>query len=66
MKRIKHNDLLPWFTEDHNTLPPAYMKSCKEFFGDSSSSKLQAASRKHQAASGEQKGKNVRNFYNFY
>jgi hypothetical protein len=32
MKRIKHNNLLPWFTDDHGTLPAAYVKSCKEFF----------------------------------
>jgi hypothetical protein len=34
MKRIKHNDLLPWFTQDHNTLPASYIKKCKEFFGE--------------------------------
>ena len=32
VKRIKHNNLLPWFTDDHGTLPAAYVKSCKEFF----------------------------------
>jgi hypothetical protein len=32
MKKIKHNDLLPWFTDDHGTLPQAYLDSCKEFF----------------------------------
>jgi len=32
VKRIKHNDLLPWFTMDHDTLPASYLKSCKEFF----------------------------------
>ena len=31
-KRIKHNDLLPWFTEDHGTLPAAYVASCQRFF----------------------------------
>ena len=31
-KRIKHNDLLPWFTEDHATLPAAYLKSTQAFF----------------------------------
>jgi hypothetical protein len=65
MKRIKHNDLLPWFTQDHSTLPASYIKKCKEFFGDVHQ-KLQAASRKLQATSNKQKGKNVRNFYNFY
>ena len=32
MKRIKHNNLLPWFTDDHGTLPASYLKSCKKFF----------------------------------
>jgi len=31
-KRIKHNNLLPWFTQDHGTLPQAYLNSCEEFF----------------------------------
>ena len=45
-KRIKHNDLLPWFLEDHGQLPDAYKKSCQKFFDE-----LQAPSRKHQATS---------------
>jgi hypothetical protein len=53
MKRIKHNDLLPWFTDDHNTLPASYIKSCKEFFGDSLKQEAQAA--KPQAASNKQR-----------
>jgi len=31
-KRINHNNLLPWFTEDHGKLPASYLKSCQEFF----------------------------------
>jgi hypothetical protein len=31
-KRIKHNDLIPWFTMDHGQLPAAYLKSTKKFF----------------------------------
>jgi len=42
-KRIKHNDLVPWFIQDHGTLPASYLKSCNEFF--------QELGRKHQAAS---------------
>ena len=45
-KRIKHNDLLPWFTMDHGQLPDAYLKSTQKFFD-----KLEAASRKRQATS---------------
>jgi hypothetical protein len=51
MKRIKHNDLLPWFTQDHNTLPASYIKKCKEFFGEVLKKLAPAASRKRQAAS---------------
>ena len=46
MKRIKHNDLLPWFTMDHGQLPASYLKHTQKFFD-----KLQAASRKRQASS---------------
>ena len=44
MKRIKKNDLLPWFTMDHGQLPASYLKSTKKFFN-----KLEATSSKHQA-----------------
>jgi len=61
-KRINHNNLLPWFTDDHGTLPKAYLKSCRKFFEDlgiktktnelqAASFKLQASSFKRQAAS---------------
>jgi len=46
MRRIKHNDLLPWFTQDHGTLPAAYLKSCQKFFDE-----IQATSSKQQATS---------------
>jgi len=46
MKRIKHNDLIPWFTMDHDQLPASYLKSTQKFFDE-----LQAASRKRQASS---------------
>jgi len=45
-KRIDHNDLLPWFLEDHGQLPDAYKKSCQKFFDE-----LQASSHKQQATS---------------
>jgi hypothetical protein len=54
-KRIKHNDLLPWFTMDHGQLPKAYIKSCDKFFRElgikAASNELQAASFKRQASS---------------
>tara|TARA_B110000444_G_C18370399_1_gene380117 strand:- start:111 stop:290 length:180 start_codon:yes stop_codon:yes gene_type:complete len=46
VKRINHNDLLPWFLEDHGQLPASYLKSTQKFFDE-----LQATSRKHQATS---------------
>ena len=39
MKRIKNNDLLPWFIMDHGTLAASYLASCEKFF---KSLKLQA------------------------
>jgi hypothetical protein len=49
--KIKHNDLLPWFTDDHGTLPKDYLESCQKFFDE-----LQATSNKHQATSMPQSG----------
>jgi len=61
-RNIKHNNLLPWFTDDHGTLPRAYLASCEKFFnsicwpryyGGTNTKgkiyKLQAPSRKLQA-----------------
>jgi hypothetical protein len=48
-KRINHNNLLPWFTDDHGTLPKAYLKSCQKFFKELQADKLQAS--KQQASS---------------
>jgi len=31
-RNIKHNNLLPWFTDDHGTLPASYLASCEKFF----------------------------------
>jgi len=50
VKRINHNNLLPWFTEDHGRLPATYYRATKKFFDDLSS-KHQAASHKQQATS---------------
>jgi len=46
MKKINHNDLIPWFTMDHDQLPASYLKSTKKFFNE-----LQATSHKRQATS---------------
>ena len=51
MKRIKHNDLLPWFTQDHGTLPKNYLESCRKFFEE--------ISNKQQATSSPQSGDTV-------
>ena len=45
---INKNNLLPWFTQDHGTLPAAYLASCEKFFN---SLKKQATSSKQQATS---------------
>jgi len=54
VKRIKHNDLLPWFTDDHGQLPASYLKSCQKFFDE-----LQASSIKRQATSLPQSGDTI-------
>jgi len=48
--RLTKNNLLPWFTDDHGTLPDWYLKSCRKFFKELSD-KQQASSNKQQAAS---------------
>ena len=53
-KKINHNDLLPWFLEDHGQLPDAYVKSCQKFFDE-----IQASSRKRQATSLPQSGDTI-------
>ena len=53
-KRINHNNLLPWFTDDHSTLPAAYVASCQRFFLEldrRQADKQQATSAKLQAPS---------------
>jgi hypothetical protein len=61
MRRIKHNDLLPWLLEDHGQLPKAYIKSCDKFFRElgikAASNALQATSFKRQASSLTNKNK---------
>jgi hypothetical protein len=42
-KRIRYDDLLPWFIQDHEQLPAGYLRSCEKFFA---SLKPQAPSRK--------------------
>jgi len=31
-RKIKRGNLLPWFLEDHSSLPAWYLKDCLEFF----------------------------------
>jgi hypothetical protein len=43
-RRIKHNDLVPWFIQDHGTLPSSYLASCRKFFKELSDKHKQQAS----------------------
>ena len=65
--RIKKNDLLPWFIQDHGTLPASYLKSCQKFFKELSG-KQQATSNKPQASSCKKQlhkvGTRVKNRFN--
>jgi len=63
MKRVKHNDLVPWFIQDHGTLPDAYLRSCKKFFKELSD-KQQASSTKRQAVTLHKPGLRVKNRFN--
>jgi len=63
VKRIKHNNLLPWFTQDHGTLPASYLASCEKFFKELTQKRIRenmglkpgevddGSSTKHQAPS---------------
>jgi hypothetical protein len=62
-KRIKHNDLVPWFIQDHGTLPDAYLRSCDKFFKELSN-KQQASSNKRQAVPLWKPGTRVKNRFN--
>ena len=56
-RRIKHNNLLPWFTQDHGTLPASYLKSCKKFFKElKRSSKNKGWARRAQAQQAKNNG----------
>ena len=54
-RRIKYNNLLPWFMEDHGQLPAGYVRACEKFFKagreDAEMYERQASSTKPQAAS---------------
>jgi hypothetical protein len=67
MKRIKHNDLVPWFIQDHGTLPASYLASCNKFFQELGR-KQQAPSNKQQASSVKKQlhkvGTRVKNRFN--
>jgi len=47
--RIRKNDLLPWFIQDHGALPASYLASCRKFFKELSI-KHQATSVRHFVA----------------
>ena len=53
MKRIKHNNLLPWFTDDHSTLPAAYLKSVEKLLDGLQADKRQATSDKLDKSTGK-------------
>ena len=53
-RKIDSNNLIPWFTDDHGTLPAAYVASCQRFFLEldrRQADKQQATSAKLQAPS---------------
>jgi len=62
-RRIKHNNLLPWFTNDHGTLPASYLASCEKFFQElKERNKPQASSTKHRIPKGSGNFKKKKTF----
>jgi hypothetical protein len=47
-RRIKHNDLVPWFIQDHGTLPSSYLASCRKFFKELSDKQQATSERSEQ------------------
>jgi len=66
VKKINHNDLLPWFLEDHGQLPASYLKSTAEFLNARNSEKFVegAKSCKQQATSGKRQASATIGKYN--
>jgi hypothetical protein len=60
MRYRSHNNLIRYFIEDHDQLPPAYLASCKKFFKELST-KHQAPSNKRQAVALWKPGIRVKN-----
>ena len=48
-RRLKSGDLLPWFLEDHATLPKWYVEECTKFFEWLKTQKGKYPNLEHQA-----------------
>ena len=62
--RIRKNNLLPWFTDDHRTLPASYLKSCRKFFDSLKAQAPKAASHKLIQKNLHKPGTRVKNRFN--
>jgi len=62
--RIRKNNLLPWFTDDHRTLPEAYLRSCREFFDSLKAQAPRATSHKLNQKNLHKPGTRVKNRFN--
>ena len=62
--RIRKNNLLPWFTDDHRTLPEAYLRSCREFFESLKPQAPRATSHKLIQKNLHKPGTRVKNRFN--
>jgi hypothetical protein len=56
-KRNNHNNLLPWFQEDHGQLPASYLKSCEKFFKEIGRHRPQGTSSMRQPGTMKNKNK---------
>ena len=50
-RKIDSNNLLPWFTDDHDQLPDVYLKSTQKLLDGLQADRQQASSAKLQAPS---------------
>tara|TARA_R100000963_G_scaffold33937_1_gene26701 strand:+ start:231 stop:407 length:177 start_codon:yes stop_codon:yes gene_type:complete len=50
-RKIDSNNLLPWFTDDHDQLPDVYLKSTQKLLDGLQADRQQAPSAKLQAPS---------------
>ena len=52
-KKIDNNNLIPWFMDDHTTLPKSYLESCQRFFLELDRRQSERQKEKHDSSKKE-------------